>query len=214
MAQARAPRRSYNIHMNRSLLLVAAVALCAVSASAQQDFFGMSSSDISAMVAQSKADAHLAYLRDLGMKDDRWPSIGKMIGTTKTLASAQNCVWDAAIAHAGVQIRDAEWPDVLFGSNVDGDRYRSAVTHQYPNKTVGDSIETVYLSDYNVIYVADSASAYKGGATMDDALAGEFTRWIDVTQKNVRDQATIDADAAAASAWYRATYPAGVSSCR
>jgi hypothetical protein len=215
MAQARATRRSYNIHMNKTLFVAAVLALCAASVSAQNydGMFGMTSSDMQAMVARAKADARLAYLKELGMKDDRWPSIGKLIGTTKTLASAQNCVWDAAISHAGVEIRSADWPAVLFGSNVDGDRYRAAVTHQYPDKSV-DGIQTIYVSDYNVIYVDDSASDYKDGATMDDALAGEFTRWIDVTQKDIRDQAKLDADAAAASAWYRATYPAGASSCR
>ncbi len=217
MAQARPRRGRYNMLMNRNLLLAAAVlSLSAVCASAQSydNFFGMSSTDMQAMVAQAKAEAHLQYLKELGLKDSRWPSVGKLIGTTKTLSSAQNCVWDAAIARAGVEIRNPEWPDVLFGSQVDAARYRAAVKQQYPNRTVGDAVETVYLSDYNVIYLADDASAYKDGATMDDALAGEFTRWIDVTQKGVRDQSTVDADAAAARAWYRATYPDGASSCR
>ncbi|MBI3565666.1 MAG: hypothetical protein HY079_10760 [Elusimicrobia bacterium] len=194
-------------------LLVLSLALLACSAASAQEFFGYTSEDISAMIGKAKADEKLQRLKELGHEPSRWPSIGKAIGTTRTLQSRQDCIIDAVTARMGVTIRpDTEWPTVLAASETDFAKYQAAVKAQYPAKKA-DAFETIYLSDYEVIYLQDSAGAYKGGATMDDALAGEYARFLDYTQKDVRDPAQLDADAAAVRAWYRAAYPSGTTSC-
>ena len=194
-------------------LLVLALALTAVTAASAQEFLGYTSEDIAAMIGQAKADEKLQRLKELGHSPSRWPSLGKAIGTTRTLSSRQDCIIDAVIAKMGVTIHpDTEWPTVLPASDTDFAKYQAAVRAQYPSKKA-DAFETIYLPDYEVIYLQDAAGAYKGGATMDDALAGEYARFIDVTQKGIRDRATLDADAAAVRAWYRAAYPSGTTSC-
>jgi len=131
------------------------------------------------------------------------------------LASAQNCVYDAVAARLGVDPFEPNvaYPDVLFASDVNAGRFRAAYAAQFPGASVPDAVATAYLPSYNVIYVDDAASSYKNGATMDDALAGQYARFIDSSVRGISDAAKISADAAAVSAWYRAQYPAGQSSC-
>lgn len=198
----------------KTIVLLAAVLLLSAPSFAE-DFFGMSSTDAQAMIGQVKADEHLQRLKELG----RAPSavvapVSKALGYTKTLASRQDCIMDAVESHMGIaQVREGtEFPDVLYASETDASRYRAAVKAQYPSATPGD-VASIYLSDFNVIYLADSASAYATGGSLDEALAGQYARFLDFTQRGVRDQAQMDADAKSASAWYAAQYPAGRSSC-
>ena len=178
-----------------------------------EEFFGLTSSDIQAMIGQVQADQHLQRLRSLGHEPSRLPSVGKALGFTKTLASRQDCIFTAVETHMGIaQVRPGTaFPDVLFASDVSAERYRTAVKGQYPTLNPTD-VATIYLPDYDVIYMADGSGAYANGATLDDALAGQYARFLDWTQRDVRDAARLDADAANASAWYRAQY-AGHSSC-
>lgn len=198
----------------KSIALLA-VALTIAAPSFAQDFFGMTSEDAQAMIGQVKASEHLQRLKDLG----RSPStivapVSKALGYTKTLSSRQDCIMNAVEAHMKIApLRDGtEVPDILYASETDAAHYRAAVKAQYPKATPGD-VESIYLSDFNVIYLNDSASAYAKGGSLDGALAGQYARFLDSTQKNVSDKAQMDADAAAASAWYDAQYPAGSSSC-
>ncbi|MFI5345246.1 MAG: hypothetical protein ACHQ51_02615 [Elusimicrobiota bacterium] len=195
------------------IIALLALALLVSIPSHAEEFFGLTSEDVQGMIGQVKADQKLQRLRELGHNPSRLPSVGKALGFTKTLTSRQDCIIDAVLAHMGVSQThpDTEWPDVLFASDVDAARYRSAVKGQFPTLNPTD-VATIYLPDYDVIYLADSASAYSNGATIDDALAGQYARFIDYTQRDVRDGARLDADAAEASAWYRAQY-AGHSSC-
>jgi hypothetical protein len=198
--------------MNRLLPLFALV--LAVGSAAAQDFFGITPEVAQGMIAQAKAQEREEHLRALGWAPSNFPSVGKALGYTKSLASAQYCVYDAVAARLGADARlSVDFPDVLYASDVDVSRFQAAYKGQFPTASVPDSIQTVYMPNYNVIYVADAASAYKDGATMDDALAGQYARFIDSVVRGVSDQSRIDADAAAVQTWYRAQYPAGASSC-
>ncbi len=196
-------------------LALLALALLVASPSFAQEFFGITSEDAQAMIGQALADQHLQRLKELGQSPSRLPSVGKALGFTKTLTSRQDCVFDAVEARLGVaEIRPGtEFPDVLFASGVDASRYQAAVKAQYPSAHPTSEVATIYLPDYNVIYVADSASAYAKGGSVDSALAGQYARFLDLTQRDVSDPARLDADAAAISSWYDAQYPAGASSC-
>lgn len=199
--------------MKRASLLAAA--LLAAAPVLAQDFLGMTSDDVAAMVGRARADQRLERLKELGRDPSGLPSIGKALGFTKTLASRQDCIFDAVESRLGVsEIRSGtEFPDVLFASDVDAARYRAAVKAQYPSANPGEDVATIYLSDFNVIYVADSARVYAKGGSMDGALAGEYARFLDRTQRDVSDAARLDADAAAVSAWYDSSFPGGRSSC-
>jgi hypothetical protein len=199
--------------MVMKIIALLAFALLLSAPSHAEEFFGLTPEDAQAMIGQVKADQALQRLRELGHNPSRLPSVGKALGFTKTLTSRQDCVFDAVMAHLGLpQVRPGtQWPDVLFASDVDAERYRAAVKGQFPAMNPTD-VATIYLPDYDVIYLADSSSAYSNGATIDDALAGQYARFIDYTQREIRDGARLDADAAEASAWYRAQY-AGHSSC-
>lgn len=197
------------------ILLLLAVCLAAGVPARAQEFFGFTSSDIQAMVAKARADEHLQRLKELGQSPSRLPSVGKALGFTKTLTSRQDCIFGAVEARMGISETrpGTEFPDVLYASDVDGARYQAAVKAQYPAMNPTREISTIYLPDYNVIYVADSASAYAKGATMDAALAGQYARFLDRTQRDVSDMSRADADAAAITAWYQTQYPEGRSSC-
>jgi len=199
--------------MKTIALLAAALMIAAPSFA--QDFFGMTSDDAQAMIGQVKAAEHLQRLKDLGQAPSTVVApVSKALGYTKTLGSRQDCVMNAVEAHMRItQIRmGTEFPDVLYASETDASRYRAAVKMQYPNEKPGD-VSSIYLSDFNVIYLADSASAYAKGGSLDGALAGQYARFLDYTQRDVRDEARMTADAAAVAAWYDAQYPAGRSSC-
>ncbi|MDE2141655.1 MAG: hypothetical protein KGJ84_04515 [Elusimicrobia bacterium] len=198
------------------IIALLALALLAPSFSAAQDFFGLTSGDVAAMIGQVQADQKLQRLRALGSEPSRLPSVGKALGFTKTLSSRQDCIFDAVEASMGVaQIRPGtEFPDVLYASEVNADRYRAAVKAEFPSATPSEDVATIYLPGLNVIYVADASSAYAKGARIDEALAGQYARFLDWTQRDVRDPARLDADDAAAAAAYRAQYPAGTTSCR
>jgi hypothetical protein len=198
--------------MKMSALLAAALLLAAPAFA--EDFFGLSSEDVQGMIGQVQADQHLQRLKELGHAPSRLSSVGKALGYTKTLASRQDCILTAVEARMGVaQVRPGtEYPDVLFASDTDAANYRAAVKAQYPLAKPGD-VATIYLSDFNVIYLADSASAYAKGGSVDASLAGQYARFLDVTQRDVSEPARLDADAAAVAAWYAAQYPAGRSSC-
>lgn len=192
------------------------LAVLAAAPAVADDFFGMSSSDAQAMIGQVKADEHLQRLKDLGHAPSAVIApVSKALGYTKTLSSRQDCVMTAVEAHMGIAqvLPGTEFPDVLYASETDAAHYRAAVKVQYPNAKPGD-VSSIYLSDFNVIYLADSASAYAKGGSLDGALAGQYARFLDFTQRDVRDSARLDADAAAVSAWYDAQYSAaGRSSC-
>lgn len=198
--------------MKLTALLAAALLLSAPAFA--EDFFGLSPEDVQGMIGQARADAHLQRLKELGQAPSRLAPLSKALGYPKTLASRQDCVMDAVEARMGIaQVRpDTEFPDVLYASETDPSRYQAAVKAQYPSAQPGE-ISSIYLSDFNVIYLADSASAYAKGGSLDEALAAQYARFLDVTQRDVRDAARLDADAAAVSAWYAARYPAGASSC-
>lgn len=195
-------------------MLLLAVALLASAPAHAQEFFGMTAEDAQAMIGQAMADQHLQRLKDLGQAPSALAPVGKALGFTKTLTSRQDCIFTAVEARMGIaQVRPGtEFPDVLYASEVDASRYRAAVKAQYPSSSPS-SAASIYLSDYNVIYLADSSSAYAKGGRIDEALAAQYARFIDWTQRDVRDAARLDADAAAVSAWYSARYPAGRSSC-
>jgi hypothetical protein len=198
------------------ILLLLALAASVSAPARAEDFFGINSEDAQALIGEVKAAQHLQRLQELGWSQRRFPSVGKVLGYTKTLSSAQNCVLDAVEAHLGVtQLQpNTEFPDVLYQSEVDSARYRAAVKAQYPTLAATGEFVSIYLPDFDVIYLADSASAYSKSGSIDGALAGQYARFLDRTQRNVGDQAKIDADAAEARSWYDATYPAGTSSCR
>lgn len=198
----------------KTIALLAAALLIAAPSFAQE-FFGMTSEDAQAMIGQVKAAEHLQRLKDLGQAPSTLVApVSKALGYTKTLSSRQDCVMSAVEAHMKIApLRDGtEFPDVLYASETDAAHYRAAVNVQYPNAKPGD-VESIYLSDLNVIYLADSSSAYAKGGSLDSALAGQYARFLDFTQRDVSDAARLDADAAAVSAWYDAQYPAGRSSC-
>jgi hypothetical protein len=192
-----------------------AFALLAVVPTHADEFIGFSSEDVQAMIGQVKANEHLQRLRELGHAPSRLPSLGKALGFTKTLTSRQDCIFNAVEARLGIAqvLPGTEFPDVLFAGDVDPDRYRAAVKAQYPASNPA-GVVSIYLPDYDVIYIADSAGAYAKGGSIDEALAGQYARFLDWTQRGVRDAAVMDADAAAVMAWYRAQYPAGSSSCQ
>jgi hypothetical protein len=192
-----------------------ALALLVSAPSYAEDFFGITAEDAQAMIGQAKADEHLQRLKALGQAPSRLPSVGKALGFTKTLTSRQDCIFNAVESRMRIaQVRSGtEFPDVLFASDVDSSRYQAAVKAQYPASNPTSDVASIYLSDDNVIYLADSSSAYAKGGSVDEALAGQYARFIDWTQLDVRDAARMDADAAAVSAWYRAQYPVGSSSC-
>jgi hypothetical protein len=199
----------------KTLALLAFAALAAAAPSFAQEFFGITSSEMQAMIGQAKADEHLQRLKALGQSPSTLAPVGKALGFTKTLTSRRDCVFDAVEARLGINaIRyGTEFPDVLYASETDASRYQAAVKAQYPASNPTREISTIYLSDYNVIYLADSSRAYEKGSTIDAALAGQYARFLDMTQRDVRDPARLDADAAAVTAWYDAQYPAGRSSC-
>jgi hypothetical protein len=194
-------------------VLLAAVLLVSAPAFAEE-FFGMTSEDAQAMIGQATADQHLQRLKELGQAPSALAPVSRAVGLTKTLTSRQDCIFNAVEARMGIaQVRPGtEFPDVLYGSEVDASRYQAAVKAQYPSSKPG-GVASIYLSDYNVIYLADSASAYAKGGSLDASLAAQYARFLDWTQRDVRDAVRLDADAAAASAWYAAQYPAGRSSC-
>ncbi len=179
-----------------------------------QEFFGMTSSDAQAMIGQVMADQHLQRLKELGQAPSALAPVSRAVGLTKTLTSRQDCVFNAVEARMGIAqvLPGTEFPDVLYASETDASRYQAAVKAQYPSSNPG-SVSSIYLSDYNVIYLADSSSAYAKGGSIDESLAGQYARFLDWTQRDVRDAARLDADAASVSAWYAAQYPAGRSSC-
>ena len=212
-AQASAAGSGYNEDMKTTALL--ALALLAAAPVFAQDFFGITPNDAQAMIGQVRADEHLQRLKELGRSPSAFP-VGKVLGFTKTLTSAQNCIIDAVQAHMGIAEvpYDTQFPDVLFASDVDGSRYQAAVKAQYPASTPTKDVSTIYLPDDSVIYVADAASVYAKGGSVDAALAGQYARFFDWTVRGSHDMARMDADAVEASAWYAAQYPAGRSSCR
>jgi hypothetical protein len=197
----------------KTLALLAAVLLVSAPSFAD-DFFGLSSEDVQGMIGQVQADQRLERLKDLGRSPSRLAGVGKALGYTKTLSSRQDCVMSAVEAHMGIsQVRPGtEFPDVLYASETDASHYRAAVKAQYPLTSPGD-VASIYLSDFNVIYLADSASAYAKGGSLDASLAAQYARFLDYTQRDVRDATRFDADASAVAAWYDARYPAGRSSC-
>jgi hypothetical protein len=198
----------------KTLALLAAALLIA-GPSFAQDFFGMSPEDAQAMIGQVKAAERLQRLKDLGQAPSAIVApVSKALGYTKTLSSRQDCILTAVEARMGIArlAEGTEYPDVLYASETDAAHYRAAVKVQYPGAKPGD-VESVYLSDFNVIYLNDSASAYRKGGTLDGSLAGQYARFLDSTQRDVRDEARLDADAAAAAAWYDSQYPSGRSSC-
>lgn len=199
----------------KTIALLALAVLAAAPALAD-DFFGMSGADAQAMIGQVKAAEHLQRLKELGQAPSAVVApVSRTLGYTKTLASRQDCIMNAVEARMGLArvLEGTEFPDILYASETDASRYRAAVKAQYPSSNPGE-VSSIYLSDYNVIYLADSASAYAKGGSLDGALAGQYARFIDYTQRDVRDAARLDADAADLSAWYDAQYPAGASSCR
>lgn len=199
--------------MNKLSLLAAALLFAAPSFA--QEFFGITPEDAQAMIGQAKADEHLQRLKELGQNPNNFSSVGKVLGFTKTLDSRQECVIDAVEARMGVsQLREGtQFPDILYASGVNFSLYRSAVKAQFPSSPAPRDFVSVYLPDYDAIYIADASSAYPAGTTVDDALAAQYARFLDRTQRGVSDPARVDADAAAVQAWYRAQYPAGRSSC-
>jgi hypothetical protein len=215
-AQAAELRREYSITMKP--LIAALIILAAVVPSLAQDvndFFGITQEDAQAMIGEAKAQQHEELLRSLGWQPSNLPSVGRTLGWRATLASAQNCVYDAVETHLRADSsRMTAFPDVLYAADVDLSRYQAAYKAQFPDAPVPTSVQSAFMPNYNVIYVDDAAADYKGAATMDAALAAQFARYIDTSVKNVADQATIDADAAAVQSWYQTRYPAGTSSCR
>jgi hypothetical protein len=199
----------------RKLALCAVLLACAAAASAD-GFMGFSESDIQGAVIQAQAQQKAEQLRALGYAPGALTGVSKALGYTARLTSAQDCVYDAVAAHLGADpfASGAVYPDVLFASDVNADLFRSAYAAQFPKAPAPAAVVNAFLPSYNVIYVDDAASSYKNGATMDDALAGEYARFIDNSVRGLTDSARQDADAAAVSAWYRAQYPAGRSSCR
>jgi hypothetical protein len=197
----------------RKALLVLSVVLLAGAPLCAQEFFGITPEDGQAMIAQAKAQAHLARLRGLGWEGDgTLAGARRMIGMTLTSASRQDCVLDAVIAKTGARLPyDTVYPDVLRESETNEDAYRAAV--RSAAKAEPKDFQTVYLPVYNVIYLADSSSAYPSGAAMDAALAGAYAGFLDA-QAGITDAARVKADEAAAAAWYASAYPDGATSCR
>jgi hypothetical protein len=196
-------------------LSLVALALLVCAPSYAQNFFGMTSSDVEGAIAQVRAEEHLERLRALGMASNPLQPVEQALGFKKTLTSRQDCIFEAVESQMRVtEIRPGtEFPDVLYASAVDSSRYQAAVKYEYPSANPTSDVASIYLPGANVIYIADSSSAYKKGGTIDSALAGQYARFLDRTQRGVSDAALIDADAAAVSAWYDAQYPAGRSSC-
>lgn len=196
-------------------LLALLVVLAAAAPVLAEDFFGITQEDAQAMIGQAKAQEHEERLRALGYAPSGFPSVGKALGWRATLTSAQNCVYDAVESRLRADSRGiTTFPDVLYAGDVVLANYQGAFKGQFPNAPVPSSVQSAYMPNYEVIYVDDVAADYKGAATMDAALAGQFARYIDTTVKNVSDQSRIDADAAAVQSWYQTQYPAGTSSCR
>jgi hypothetical protein len=197
--------------MIKILFAVLLTLLAAGRGRAQSLFYN--EEDARAMINEAKAQEARQRLVDLGYNERRGPSLFRGIGLAKTLSSRQDCIINAVLAHEGARLQEGtEWPDVLFENDVDEARYRATVAAQFPKKTVS-KFETIYLPDYSVIYLADSASSYARGATIDDALAGEYARFLAWTQRGVRDEGALAATAARTRTWYRAAYPQSVSSC-
>ena len=200
--------------MNMKTIALLAAALLLAAPSFAQDIFGMTSEDAQAMIGQVKAAEHLQRLKDLGQAPSSLAPVKKALGYTKTLSSRQDCIMTAVEAHMKIaRLRDGtEFPDVLYASETDAASYRAAVKVQYPAAKPG-AVASIYLSDFNVIYLADSASDYAKGGSLDAALAAQYARFLDASQRDVSDASRLDADAADAAAWYDAQYPAGRSSC-
>lgn len=199
--------------MTKTLAFLAA-ALAFAAPLRAQEFFGLDSSDVQAMVAKARAEEHAEFLRRMGQTGSSLAPVGRAVGLLKTLDSRRDCILDAVLQRKRiVPFGDIQWPDVLLGSETDEARYAAAVKAANPSAPEPRSFATIYLQGYNVIYLADSASAYPEGATMDAALAGEYARWVDYALQGLRDRPALDADAAQTRAWYASAYPAGRSSC-
>lgn len=194
-------------------LAALAVLLLSVAPLRAQEFFGITSDDAQAAMVHAQAEAHLAKLRGLGWEGaGAVAAAGKAVGLIRTSASRQECVLDAVISRMGASLPyDTAYPDVLRESETNEDAYRVAV--KSATKTEPKEFKTIYLSEYGVIYLADSASAYPSGAAMDAALAGEYARFVDA-QRGVSDAARLKSDGEAVAAWYASAYPDGTSSCR
>lgn len=171
--------------------------------------------------AQAKIDqlamerkAVLDYAGDLG-GSPRDFSLSRLTGRTKTLTSAQNCVFSAVEARLGIDrfVENTQVPTILYASNVSGAQYQIAIKHYYPNENPTTKVENRYVPALAVIYLDDYAASYSGGATMDDALAGQIAKFLLFTQKGQSEGPALDARADEVRAWYRATYPSGTSSC-
>ena len=195
--------------------ILAALVVLAVAAPARaQDFFGMTPDQAAGLVAQAKAQQREDYLRSLGWEPSNLPSIGRALGLRVKPASGQDCIYDAVAARLGADANaNVEFPAVLYAVHVDLARYQAAYKSQFPDESAPDSVRTVYLPNDDVIYLDDVSGDYKGAATIDAALAGQFARFIDGAVRSISDQSRIDADAAAVQAWYQTQYPAGASSC-
>ena len=213
-AQADARRFGYSKDMKPLLALLVVLAAAAAPVRAD-DFFGITSSDAAGMIAQAKAQQREEHLRALGWQPSNLPSIGKALGYRIDTSSRRDCIYDAVASRLGADTRvSVEYPDVLMARDVDVSRFQAAYKGQFPSAPVPDSVQTVFMPNYNVIYVDDAASDYKGAKTLDAALAGAYARFIDGALRGVTDSSRVDADAAAVQSWYQTQYPAGTSSCR
>ena len=195
-------------------LALAAVLLSLSCAARADDFFGITPEEGQALAAQAQAQQHEEKLRALGWEQNPIAGVDHALGLRVKPSSPQNCIYDAVAGRLGANpSADVLYPDVLYAVDVDLSRYQAAYKAEFPGKPVPPSVRTVYMPGYDVIYLDDWAPDYTNGATIDDALAAQYARFIDGVVLGVDDPARVDSDAAAVQSWYRAQFPAGASSC-
>ncbi len=125
-----------------------------------------------------------------------------------TLRHEAKCILRAVADHLGIALcRGVPTPEVRYSSMTPLSEFQIAaesVSHMRPNAVCNS-----YFAGRNLIFLTDNPAYYQKGRTLDDALAHEYTHFIQVrygTPAAREDDERKEREAVQVQLWFRETF--------
>jgi hypothetical protein len=124
-----------------------------------------------------------------------------------TLCYEERCILRAVANRMGVSLRQSiPVPAVRYGSTTPLSEFQNAAESEWNIRPT--AVSNGYFAGRNVIFLTDEPVYYENGMTLDEALAHEYTHFIQVRYREValEDYDHNESEAIRVEFWFRETF--------
>lgn len=183
--------------MKKTIVFILLLAAAPGRADSWGDLFGVDQSDVAGLIAQAQAqrDREAAARQARRSSNLSW-------GLVVERKHDERCTLAAVAKRHGVTLSPSvPAPEIVYESMAEGWEFASAFTEEHGTKTKIPAFSNAYFPKANKIFITDGRFANLR-SSVDQALAGEMTRFLAAKYKDWMDTEQVKTMAASTSEWF------------